>query len=41
MKNITRAFLFYWDKGERVPADLAAALLEDGIDVEAYERKYC
>jgi hypothetical protein len=40
MTNITRAFFFFWDRGMRVPADLAARLLEDGIDVEAYEQKY-
>lgn len=41
MTNLTKAFLFYWDKGQRVPADLAAALLEEGIDVEALEAKHC
>ena len=40
MKLITRAFLHYWDKGLRVPADLAARLLEEGYDVEALEERY-
>lgn len=41
MTNLTRAYLYYWDKGRRVPADLAARLLEEGYDVEALEAKYC
>lgn len=41
MTNLTRAFVFFWDHGMRVPADLAARLLEEGIDVEAHEAKYC
>lgn len=40
MTNLTRAYLFYWDKGYRVPADLAARLLEEGYDVEALEAKH-
>lgn len=32
---LTQAYLHYWDKGRRVPADLAARLLEEGYDVEA------
>jgi len=30
MTNLTRAYLYFWDKGRRVPADLAARLLEEG-----------
>lgn len=41
MTNLTKAYLFFWDRGMRVPADLAAKLLEDGYDVEAIEAKYC
>lgn len=32
---LTQAYLHYWDKGQRVPADLAARLIEEGHDVEA------
>lgn len=32
---LTSAYLHYWDKGMRVPADIAARLIEDGYDVEA------
>lgn len=35
MSDMTRAYLFFWDKGRRVPADLAARLIEQGHDVEA------
>jgi hypothetical protein len=31
MQPITRAHLFFWDKGLRVPADLAAILLSEGL----------
>lgn len=31
---LTLAFLHYWDKGARVPADVAARLIEQGYDVE-------
>lgn len=29
-KPLTLAYLHYWDKGLRLPADLAAALIEEG-----------
>lgn len=32
---LTQAYLHYWDKDMRVPADIAARLIEDGYDVEA------
>lgn len=32
---LTLAYLHYWDRGMRVPADIAARLIEDGYDVEA------
>lgn len=40
MDLLTKAFLFFWDKGQRVPADLAALLIEEGHDVEALEHQY-
>lgn len=39
MDDLTRAYHFFWDKGRRVPADLAARLIERGIDVEFIEAK--
>lgn len=39
MNDLTRAYHFFWDKGRRVPADLAARLIEQGIDVESIEEK--
>lgn len=27
---LTLAYLHYWDKGQRVPADIAARLIEEG-----------
>jgi hypothetical protein len=35
---LTLAYLHWWDKGKRIPADLAARLIEDGYDVEALEK---
>ena len=32
---LTLAYLHWWDKGTRVPADIAARLIEEGYDVEA------
>lgn len=32
---LTLAYLHYWDKGRRVPADMAARLIEEGYDVES------
>lgn len=32
---LTQAYLHYWDKGMRVPADIAARLIEEGYDFEA------
>lgn len=29
---LTLAYLHYWDKGMRVPADIAARLIEEGYD---------
>lgn len=40
MSDIDRAYAHFWEKGRRVPADLAARLIEQGIDVEALEDKY-
>lgn len=37
---LTRAHLHYWDKGLRVPADVAARLIEEGYDVEALEEMH-
>jgi len=37
---LTLAFLHYWDKGQRVPADMAARLIEQGYDVEALELRH-
>lgn len=31
---LTLAYLHWWDKGTRVPADIAARLIEEGYDVE-------
>lgn len=31
---LTLAYLHYWDKGQRVPADIAARLIEEGYNVE-------
>lgn len=38
--SLTQAYLHFWDHGLRVPADLAALLIEEGIDVEALEARY-
>jgi len=32
---LTLAYLHYWDKGMRVPADIAARLIEEGYGAEA------
>lgn len=40
MQPLTRAHLFFWDKGLRVPADLAAILLSEGYDIEVAP-SYC
>lgn len=37
---LTLAYLHYWDKGQRVPADIAARLISEGHDVEALESIY-
>lgn len=37
---LTLAYLHYWDKGQRVPADIAARLIEEGVNVEALEHTY-
>lgn len=29
------AYLHWWDKGARVPADIAARLIEEGYDVDS------
>lgn len=39
LDDLSRAYHFFWDKGRRVPADLAARLIERGIDVEFIEAK--
>lgn len=31
---LTLAYFHWWDKGDRVPADIAARLIEEGYDVE-------
>lgn len=30
---LTLAYLHYWDKGQRVPADIAARLIEEGREM--------
>lgn len=37
---LTLAYLHWWDKGQRVPADIAARLIEEGYDVEALEQTH-
>ena len=32
--------MFYWESGYRLPVDIAARLLEEGLDVEALESKH-
>lgn len=32
---LTLAYLQWWDKGARVPADIAARLIEEGYDVDS------
>lgn len=31
---------WHWEQGEPLPLDLAAAMMEVGLDVETLERKY-
>lgn len=39
MTNLTKAYVFFWDKGEEVPVDLYMALTSEGYDVDALQAK--
>lgn len=40
LDNLLRRATKHWQEGNPVPMDLAAEMLEAGLDVETLERKY-